>query len=104
MIDDWGLTASVGDRLVQARSGIPVAKLLADGEVDLGFQQLSELVGQSGARILGVLPADCAIDTVFSSAVATNAVDPAAAQAVLDFMGSHAAAPIKLAHSFGVPQ
>lgn len=104
MIDDWGLTASVGDRLVQARSGIPVAKLLADGEVDLGFQQLSELVGQSGVRILGVLPADCAIDTVFSSAVTTNAVDPAAALAVLDFMGSHAVAPIKLAHSFGVPQ
>ncbi len=104
MIDDWGLTAAVGDRLVQARSGVPVAKLLADGVVDLGFQQLSELVGQPGVRILGVLPADCAIDTVFSGAVAMTAVDPAAAQAVLDFMGSDAAAPIKLAHSFGVPQ
>lgn len=104
MIDDWGLTGSVGDRLVQARPGIPVAKLLADGEVDLGFQQLSELVGQPGVRILGVLPADCAIDTVFSSSVATTAVDPATAQAVLDFMGSDAAAQIKLAHSFGVPQ
>lgn len=104
MIDGWGLAGEVGDRLVQARPGIPVAKLLADGEVDLGFQQLSELVGQPGVRILGVLPADCAIDTVFSGAVAMTAVDPAAAQAVLDFMGSDAAAPIKLAHSFGVPQ
>ncbi len=104
MIDGWGLAGEVGDRLVQARPGIPVAKLLADGEVDLGFQQLSELVGQPGVRILGVLPADCAIDTVFSSSVATTAADPAAAQAVLDFMGSDAAAQIKLAHSFGVPQ
>ncbi|MGK0715868.1 substrate-binding domain-containing protein [Leucobacter sp. W1153] len=104
MIDDWGLTAAVGDRLVQARPGIPVAKLLADGEVDLGFQQLSELVGQSGVRILGVLPADCAIDTVFSGAVAQTAVDPAAAHAVLDFMNSEAAEQIKLGHSFGVPQ
>lgn len=104
MIDDWGLTAAIGDRLVQARAGIPVAKSLADGEVDLGFQQLSELVGQPGVRILGVLPSDCAIDTVFSGAVATTAVDPAAAQALLDFMGSDAAAQIKLAHSFGVPQ
>ncbi|MGQ0370163.1 substrate-binding domain-containing protein [Leucobacter sp. Z1108] len=104
MIDGWGLAGEVSDRLVQARPGIPVAKLLADGEVDLGFQQLSELVGQPGVRILGVLPADCAIDTVFSSSVATNAADPAAAQAVLDFMGSDAAAQIKLAHSFGVPQ
>ncbi|MGK0722622.1 substrate-binding domain-containing protein [Leucobacter sp. W1478] len=104
MIDDWGLTGAVGDRLVQARPGIPVAKLLADGEVDLGFQQLSELVGQPGVRILGVLPADCAIDTVFSGSVATTAADPAAALAVLDFMGSAAAATIKRAHSFGVPQ
>lgn len=104
MIDGWGLAGSVGDRLVQARPGIPVAKLLADGEVDLGFQQLSELVGQPGVRILGVLPADCAIDTVFSGAVAMTAVDPTAAQAVLDFMGSDAAAQIKLAHSFGVPK
>ncbi|MGI8392533.1 substrate-binding domain-containing protein [Leucobacter sp. W1038] len=104
MIDGWGLAGEVGDRLVQAHPGIPVAKLLADGEVDLGFQQLSELVGQPGVRILGVLPADCAIDTVFSSSVATTAADPAAAQAVLDFMGSDAAAQIKLAHSFGVPQ
>ncbi len=106
MIEAWGLTAEVGDRLVQARPGVPVARSLADGAVDLGFQQLSELVGQPGVRILGVLPPDCAIDTVFAGAVAATADDPAGAAAVLTFLASDAAAQIKTAHHFsaGVPR
>lgn len=100
MIDDWGLTAEVGERLVQARPGVPVARALAVGEVDLGFQQLSELAGQPGVRILGVLPDDCAIDTVFAGAVAATAGDPVGAAEVLAFLASDAAAPIKTAHHF----
>nr|WP_184752506.1 substrate-binding domain-containing protein [Microbacterium thalassium] len=103
MIEDWGLADEVDDRLVQARPGIPVAKLLADGEVDLGFQQLSELVGQDGVEILGTLPPDCAIVTVFSGAVAAAATDPAAAQSVLDHLASRDAASIIERHSFEVP-
>lgn len=103
MIDDWGLTDALVGRLVQARPGIPVAKLLADGEVDLGFQQLSELVGQPGVRILGSLPADCAIVTVFSGAVAATAVDPSDARAVLDHLASSEVASIITRHSFDVP-
>lgn len=103
MIDDWGLTPELGDRLVQARPGIPVAKSLADGDVDLGFQQLSELVGQSGVRILGVMPDDCAIDTVFAGAVATASVSHESAVAILAFLASDDVAPIKQGHAFGVP-
>ncbi|MFT3797726.1 substrate-binding domain-containing protein [Microbacterium sp.] len=102
MIDEWGLTAELGDRLVRARPGVPVAQSVASGEVDLGFQQLSELVGQPGVRILGVLPPDCAIDTVFAGAVAATSADPATARAVLEFLSSSdAAATIIAAHSFG---
>ena len=103
MIEGWGLTGEVGDRLAQARPGIPVAKLLADGEVDLGFQQLSELVGQPGIRILGVMPEDSAIDTVFSGAVAATTSDAASARSILDFFSSHDAAEIKTRHAFGAP-
>lgn len=100
MIDGWGLGEELGERLVQARPGIPVARSLAEGEVDLGFQQLSELVGQPGVRILGVLPADCAIDTVFGGAVASASGDRDGALDVLRFLASEAAAPIITAHSF----
>ena len=103
MIDDWGLTVELGDRLVQARPGVPVARSLADGEVELGFQQLSELVGQPGVRILGVLPPDCAIDTVFAGAVATSSNNTARAAEVLAFFGSDLAVSIKSSHCFGAP-
>jgi molybdate transport system substrate-binding protein len=100
MIGGWGLGEELGERLVQARAGVPVARSLAEGEVDLGFQQLSELVGQPGVRILGVLPPDCAIDTIFAGAVAATASDPAVAREALAFLGSEAVAPIVEAHSF----
>lgn len=103
MIEHWGMTAEVGDRLVQARPGVPVARLLAEGEVDLGLQQLSELVGQPGVRILGVLPADCAISTVFAGAVATSSNNAARAAEVLGFFRSDLAASIKSSHSFRSP-
>lgn len=100
MIDEWGLGDELGERLIQAKPGVPVARSLAEGEVDLGFQQLSELVGQPGIRILGVLPPDCAIDTVFGGAVAATSSDADGARGVLGFLASDAAAPIVAAHSF----
>ena len=103
LIADWGLGAELGDRLVQARPGVPVARALADGDVDLGFQQLSELVGAPGVRILGTMPADCAIDTVFAGAVATASADAPRAARVLEFLASDEVAPIKSRHSFGIP-
>ena len=103
MIGEWGLADELGARLVQARPGVPVAASLAAGEVDLGFQQLSELVGQPGIRILGVLPADCAIDTVFAGAVAAASADQAAAAEVLAFFASPQMRTVVEGHSFGAP-
>lgn len=103
MIDGWGLSDELGDRLVQARPGVPVAKTLAEGEVDLGFQQLSELVGQQGVRILGVLPDDCAINTVFSGAVVAASADPELAGGLLAYLRSGDVAEVKTRHAFGVP-
>ena len=100
MIEQWGMSEEVGDRLVQARAGVPVARMLAQGDVDLGFQQLSELVGENGVRILGVMPPDCAIDTVFCGAVPTLAQDPQRAREVLTFLASDAMAEVKARHSF----
>jgi len=100
LIEEWGLTAELGDRLVQARPGVPVARSVAEGAVDLGFQQLSELVGQPGIRILGVLPADCAIETVFAGAVATASADPGTAAEILAFFRAAARRGTAAAHSF----
>ena len=68
-------------RLVQAKPGIPVGSLVARGEVELGFQQLSEIIHVEGIELLGTMPAPVQIVTVFSGAVCQTARDPAAARA-----------------------
>lgn len=103
MIEEWGLAEELGGRLVQARAGVPVAASLAAGDVDLGFQQLSELAGYPGIRILGVLPPDCAIDTVFAGAVAAASSHPGAAADTLAFFASMETRAIVEAHGFEVP-
>lgn len=103
LIEEWGLAEELGGRLVQARAGVPVAASLAAGDVDLGFQQLSELAGYPGIRILGVLPPDCAIDTVFAGAVAAASSHPEPAAKVLAFFASMETRAIVEAHSFEVP-
>ncbi|MFK7966904.1 MAG: molybdate ABC transporter substrate-binding protein, partial [Burkholderiaceae bacterium] len=70
LFETWGITAdSLKPRLVQAEPGIPVGRLLADGKVDIGFQQLSELISLSGIKVLGPMPPGLEIDTVFSAGV-----------------------------------
>ena len=103
LIEEWGLAEELGGRLVQARAGVPVAASLAAGDVDLGFQQLSELAGYPGIGILGVLPPDCAIDTVFAGAVAAASSHPGPAAKVLAFFASMETRAIVEAHSFEVP-
>lgn len=84
----WGILEQVEPRLVQARPGVPVGSLVASGEATLGFQQLSELLGLGGIDLLGCMPDDCAITTIFSGAVCATARQPRGAAELLSFLGS----------------
>ena len=42
--------------LQEAPPGVPVARMIASGEVDAGFQQLSELLSEPGIDVVGCLP------------------------------------------------
>lgn len=100
MIQRWGLMDEVGPKLVQARPGVPVAALLAQGDVDLAFQQLSELVDREGVCVIGVLPHDCAIVTAFGGAVASVSVNADAGRELLGFFSSPRAREIARSHGF----
>lgn len=96
LFERWGITESIRGRIVTPPPGKPVGKLVADGEVEVGFQQLSELLHVDGINIVGTLPPSVAIKTIFSGGVCATSTQPDAVRALLRFMASPAATPAKL--------
>lgn len=94
----WGIADEIAPRIVQAPPGVPVGSLVARGEVELGFQQLSELMHLEGIEVLGPLPPAIQILTTFSAAVCTSAAQPEAARRLLAFMASPEADETKRRH------
>ena len=97
LFERWGIAAQLEGRLVQARAGVPVGALVAGGEVELGFQQRSELIHLQGITLVGDLPEAIRIDTIFSAGICTAATQSAAARALLAFMASPETAAAKRA-------
>jgi molybdate transport system substrate-binding protein len=69
-----------------------VATIVARGEAEIGFQQISEIIGIPGAELVGPLPAEVQQVTVFSAGVLTNARQPQAAAELIQFLASADAA------------
>lgn len=98
LFERWGVMAELKDRLVQARPGVPVGRLVAQGEAEIGFQQLSELMDLDGITLLGGMPPEADIVSRFSGAVVAGAAQAAAALTLLDFMASPANDALKRQH------
>lgn len=98
LFERWGIAGQIKDRIVTAPPGVPVGSLVAKGEVELGFQQLSELMNLEGITVLGPLPPAIQIITTFSAGVCVGTLQAAAVRAMLDDMNSPEASAIKRRH------
>jgi molybdate transport system substrate-binding protein len=94
----WGIADVIGDRLVQAPAGVPVGALLARGDVELGFQQLSELMHVDGIAVIGSMPPGLEIVTTFSGGVGAASTQPETAAAFLAFLRTPAADEARRRH------
>jgi molybdate transport system substrate-binding protein len=81
LFERWKIAELIADRTVEAKPGIPVGQLVARGDADLGFQQLSEFLDVDGIDIVGPLPADIQTITVFTAGVSTRSAHPDGARA-----------------------
>jgi molybdate transport system substrate-binding protein len=86
LFERWNVAELIADRTVEAKPGIPVGQLLARGDADLGFQQLSEFLDIDGIDIVGPLPADIQTMTAFTAGVSTRSLHPDGARAFVAYL------------------
>ena len=98
LFERWGIAGAIAPRIVQAPPGVPVGTLVARGDVELGFQQLSELMSVPGIDIVGPLPREIQVTTVFCAAVCAASSCPTATMALLSFLASPKADATKRRH------
>lgn len=85
--------AAKGRKVRGPPSGEPVAAVVARGEAEIGFQQVSELIHVPGVTFVGPIPAELQPGFAFAGAVTASSREPQAAGALLRFLASPDAAP-----------
>src|ERR1700744_5821669 len=90
MFDKLGIAAEMKDKAKKIPA-TPVAEIVAKGEAEIGFQQISELKPIAGIDIVGPLPDSLQKVTVFSAGIASASKEPEAGKALIKFLGSAAA-------------
>ena len=102
LIRGWGLGELLDQRRVMPPPGTPVGRLIAEGQVALGFQQRSEMVGLPGVHVLGPLPEPVAYTTTFSAGIPAQITpqhpDRVEVDRFLHFLTSHPSQSFKLQH------
>jgi molybdate transport system substrate-binding protein len=98
LFERWGITGEIEGRMVQAPPGVPVGSLVAQGQVELGFQQLSELMHLEGISVAGPLPPAIQITTIFSAGICCASTQIDSVRRLLEFMASAQAEAAKRRH------
>ena len=88
-----GIADEIKSKLKQTPSGVAVGSLVASGEAELGFQQVSELLQYPGVTYVGPLPADIQEITQFQASIHVGAPQGDAGRAFVRFLTSPAVAP-----------
>ena len=85
----------IADRILPRSTRVqsePVGAVVARGDAEIGFQQISELLPEKGIDVVGPLPAEVQKITVFSAGIVAGAKAPEAARALIAYLASPAAA------------
>ena len=98
VFEKLGIADQMKGKLKQTPSGVFVGTLIATGETEVGFQQISELVHFDGIDYVGPLPGDLQRMTMFSTGIHASAKQAEAARALVKYITAPAAAPVIRKH------
>jgi len=91
VFERWGIPR---EKVLTAKPGMAAGELVARGEAEIGFQQLSELMPVKGIDFLGPLPQEIQHTTVFSGGVHAKSAQPQLARDLLKFLTTPGVAPV----------
>ncbi len=85
-----GIAGQIAKKAVNPSSGT-VGEALARGEAEIALQQISELLPVAGIKVVGPLPAEVQLVTVFSAGTFASAAEPRAARMLVEQLTTNAA-------------
>jgi molybdate transport system substrate-binding protein len=92
LVQRLGIAEQVLSRSRRIEGGERVGAVVARGEAEIGFQQISELLPVPGIEHITPLPPELQKVSVFSAGVTANSKDPHAARLLIKFLASPDAA------------
>jgi molybdate transport system substrate-binding protein len=95
MFEKLGIAAEVTPKVKLAAGGPQgrVSVLVSSGEAEIGLQQVSELLSNPEVEVIGMLPAELQLTTIYSAGVTASARQGEAAQALIWALIAPSAAP-----------
>jgi len=93
LIERLGITEALKPKVKQVK-GEPTGAVVARGDAEIGFQQISELLPVRGIDIVGPLPSEVQEITIFSAGVHVKAKAPAPASAFARYVAAPAAGAV----------
>src|SRR5882724_5291093 len=98
LFEKLGIADAVKPKIKQIPSGGTVAPLVASGEAEIGFQQISEIAHADGIDYVGPLPPDLQLISVFTAGVHAGAKHPSEAKALVMFLTTPAGIVVMKKH------
>ncbi len=98
LIEKMGIAADIKPKFRSVPSGGTIGTIIAAGECEIGFQQISELVHIAGIDYAGPLPSEIQRVTVFTCGIQTGARNADAASSLAKYLSTPDAAAVMRKH------
>ncbi len=93
MLPALGIADTVADR-IRFATGEPAGALVVRGEAEIAFQQISELRPVAGLTLLGTLPDELQLATIFAAGLVATSSNAEAARRLMAYLVSPAAGSV----------